>query len=167
MEIQALAEMGNPMRNRSGQALVEAAMALPCILLLLTGLLVAGRAVSLAGSAESAVFTQVLREGRRQPSIWDGIAKSILVSGRGASTRTERKKVSNLIPSILPSPEGRTRSSVRVDKDWEEAGRIASWPTLSAERWIEASVDCWDRQTPSGRKTAAAVRAYILVRAIR
>lgn len=155
------------MRNRSGQALVEAALALPCLIVLLTGLFVAGRAVSLAGSAESAAFTQTLREGRRQPDIADGIAKSILPHGKGVAMRTDRKRVSPLVPSVLPPPEGRTRCAVRIDRDWQEAGRIASWPALSTERWIEASVDCWDRQTPSGRKTSAAVRAYVLLRSIR
>lgn len=155
------------MRNRSGQALVEAALALPCLLILLAGLFVAGRAVSLAGSAESAAFTQTLREGRRQASIGDGLAKSILLNGKGVAMRTDRKRVSSLVPSVLPSPEGRTRCAVRIDKDWKEAGRIVSWPALSAERWIEASVDCWNRQTPSGRKTSAAVRTYVLWRSIR
>lgn len=155
------------MRDRTGQALVEAALALPCLLILLTGLFVAGRTVSLASSAESAAFTQTLRNGRRQTNIGDAIAKAILGNGRGVGMRTDRNRASSLAPSVLPSPEGRIRCAVRVDKDWKEAGRIASWPGLSVERRIEASVDCWDRETPSGRKTSAAVRAYVLLGSIR
>lgn len=155
------------MRPRSGQALVEAALALPCLLILLAGLFVAGRAVSLAGSVESAAFTHALREGRRQKNIGDVIAGTILRNGRGVAMRTKRKRVSSLIPASFPSPEGRTRCAVQVDKGWKEAGRIASWPELSADRWIEASVDCWDRMTPSGRKNSAAVRSYVLLRSIR
>lgn len=155
------------MRSRSGQAAVGAALALPCLLILLAGLHVAGRGISLSGSAESAAFTRTLREGRRQAGIEDSIAESILPHGKGISMRTYRKRLSSLVPAVLPSPEGRTRCSVRIDKDWKEAGGIASWPSLSAERWIEASVDCWDRKTPSGRRNSAAVRAYILLRSIR
>lgn len=155
------------MRNRSGQALVEAALAIPCLLVLLAGLFVAGRAVSLAGSAESAAFTQTLREGRRQATIGDAVAKSILPNGKGVVLQTDRKRAFSLVPSVLPSPEGRTRCTVRVDKDWKEASRIASWPELSAERRIEASVDCWDRQTPTGRKSSTAVRTYVLMRSVR
>jgi TadE-like protein len=166
LEITTLSNMGSSMRNRSGQALVETALALPCLLILLTGSFVAARAISLTGSAESAAFTLTLREGRRQASIGDNIAKSISPLGKGITVHTDRNLVSPLLPSIIPSPEGRTRCTVHIDKNWPEAGRIASWPAFSTERWIEASVDCWDRQTPSGRKASAAIRAYILLRSI-
>lgn len=146
---------------------METALVLPCLLILLAGLFVAGRAVSLAGSVESAAFTQDLREGRRLAGIGDAIAKSILPLRNRVVLRTNRKRVSSLLPSLLPSPEGRTRCTVRVDKDWKEVGRIGSWPELSAGRWIEASVDCWDRQTPTGRKSSSAVQTYVLLRAIR
>lgn len=155
------------MRSRSGQAVLGAALSLTVLLILLAGLHVAGRGISLSGSVESAAFTQTLREGRRQAGIESSIAESILPRGEGIFLRTHRKKVSSLVPSILPSPEGRTRCSVRIENDWIEAGGIASWPSLSAERWIEASVDCWDRKTPSGRRTSTAVRAYVLLRSIR
>ena len=154
------------MKGCSGQALVEAALALPFLLILLAGTFVAGRAISLAGSAESAAFTQTLREGRRQASIFDAIAQSILGNGRGVATRTVRSRASSLVPTVLPSPEGRTRCIVKIDKDWKDAGGIATWPALSVDRWIEASVDCWDRKSPSGKKASTAVRAYVLLRSI-
>jgi len=155
------------MKHRSGQALIEAALALPCLLILLAGLFVAGRAVSLSGSAESAAFLYTLREGRRQPDIGAAIAGSILPHGTGVVLRSERKKAISLVPDVLPLPEGRTLGSVKIDKDWKEAGRMAVWPELSAERRIEASVDCWDRPTPTGRKTATSVHAYVLLGSIR
>ncbi|GAB4371516.1 MAG: hypothetical protein Kow00128_19480 [Deltaproteobacteria bacterium] len=155
------------MRGRSGQALIEAALALPCLLVLLAGLFVAGRAVSLAGSSESAAWVQTLREGRRQPDIHEAVARSILPRGTGVTFRTERKRSVPILSSFLPAPEGRTRCAVRIEKKWTEAGRIAVWPDLSATRWIEASVDCWDRPTPTGRKTRALVRSYVLTRSIR
>lgn len=155
------------MRGRSGQALVEAALALPCLLILLAGVFVAGRAVSLAGSAESAAWAQTLREGRRQPDIHAALARSILPGGTGVSFRTERKRSVPVLSPFLPTPEGRTRCAVRIEKDWKEAGRIAAWPDLLATRRIEASVDCWDRPTPTGRKARTLVRSYVLLRSIR
>jgi len=155
------------MKHRSGQALIEAALALPCLLILLAGLFVAGRAVSLSGSAESAAFLYTLREGRRQPDIGAAIARSILPHGTGVVFRSERKQAISLVPDVLPLPEGRTLGIVKIDKDWKEAGRMAAWPELSAERRIEASVDCWDRPTPTGRRTATAVHAYVLLGSIR
>ncbi len=167
MEIPPGPGMEPTMTGRSGQALVEAALVLPCLLVLLAGLFVSGRAVSLAGSAESAAMVQVLREGRRQSDIGGAIARSILPRGTGVDLRTDRKKVASLLPSVLPSPEGHTRCSVHIDKDWKEAGRTASWPALSTTRWIEGSIDCWDRTTPTGIEVAAAVRTYLVLRAIR
>jgi len=155
------------MNHRSGQALIEVALALPCLLILLAGLLVAGRAVSLSGSTESAAFTHTLREGRRQRDIGAAIARSILPHGTGVVLRSKQKQAISLVPDVLPLPEGRTLGSVKIDKGWKEAGRIAVWPGLSVERRIEASVDCWGRPTPTGRKTAAAVHAYVLLESLR
>ena len=159
--------MDLPVSGRTGQALVDAALALPCLLIILTGLYIAGRSVSLTGSSESAAMTQLLREGRRQASIGEEIAKSIFRHRSGVSIRTERDRVHPLVPAVLPTPEGRTRCIVQIDKEWNESGRIARWTALSARSRIEASVDSWDRESPSGKKAASAVRAYVLLRSIR
>lgn len=167
MEIPPFPKLELPMNHRSGQALIEAALALPCLLILLAGLFVAGRAVSLSTSAESAAFIYTLREGRRQPDIGAAISRSILPHGTGVVLHSERKQAIPLVPDVLPSLEGRTLGTVKIHKDWKEAGRIAVWPELSTERRIEASVDCWNRPTPSGRNTATAVHAYVLLGSIR
>lgn len=155
------------MRSRRGQAILEAALVLPCLLVLLAGICVACRSVSLRSAAESAAFAQLLREGRRQPSIREKIVGSLLPGGRGALLHAERKRAIPPIPSFLPSLEGRIRSTAQVRKDWKEAGRIASWPSLDISQPVEASVDCWEKQTPSGRKTLHVVRAYVIARSIR
>ena len=155
------------MKRMSGQAILEAALVLPCLLVLLAGIYVASRSASLRSAAESAAFSQLLREGRRQPSIREKIAGSLLPGERGALLRTERKRAVPMIPSFLPAPEGRTRSTVQLRKEWKEAGRIASWPSLEIVRTVEASVDCWEKRTPSGRKTLDAVRSYVIARSVR
>ena len=155
------------MKRRSGQAILEAALVLPCLLVLLAGVYVACRSASPRSAAESAAFAQLLREGRRQPGIREKIAGSLLPGGRGALLHTERKRAITMIPSFLPSLEGRTRCTAQVRKDWKEAGRIASWPSLEIAQAVEASVDCWEKQTPSGNKTSRAVRAYVIARSIR
>lgn len=155
------------MKSRSGQALLEAALVLPCLLVLLAGIYVACRSASLGSAAESAAFAHLLREGRRQPDIREKIAHSLLPGGRGALLHTERKRAITMIPSFLPSMEGRTRSTAQVRKDWKEAGWIASWPSLEIDRNVEASVDCWEKQTPSGKKASRAVGAYVIAGSFR
>lgn len=155
------------MKSRSGQAILEAALVLPLLLILLAGIYVACRSASLRSAAESAAFAQLLREGRRQPSIREKITGSLLPGGRGALLHTERKRTVPMIPSFLPSPEGRTRCAAQLRKEWKEAGQIASWPSLEIAQTVEASVDCWEKRTPSGRKTLNAVRSYVIARSFR
>lgn len=151
-------------RGERGQALVEAALLIPCILVLLAGGYVAGRTASILSAAESGVFAQVVREGRRLPDVGPGITRTLVPGGEGAVLRTLPKGRSGILPSPFPSLEGRSSVRAEVRKGWREAGRIAAWEEGRFERSAEATVDCWDAAAPSGAKARRAVRAYVAAR---
>lgn len=153
-------------RDARGQALVEAALLIPCVLVLLAGGYVAGRTASILSAAESGAFAQVIREGRRLPDVGPGIARTLVPRGEGAVLRTIREGRSGILPSPFPSLEGRTSVRAEVRKEWRDAGRIAVWEEGRFERSAEATVDCWDAAAPSGKKARRAVRAYVGARTL-
>lgn len=145
---------------------MEAALLIPCLLVLLSGAYVASRAASILSSAESGVFAQVVRDGRRLPDIRSRIAETVTPRGEGALLRTVRESGSGILPAPFPSLEGRTSVRAEIRKGWREAGRIPSWEETRFERSAEASVDCWDAATPSGKKLRSTVRAYVAARVL-
>jgi hypothetical protein len=153
-------------RRERGQALVEAALLLPCLLVLLTGAYVASRSVSIVSSAESGAFAQVVRDGRRLPDLRNRIAETMTPRGEGSLLRTVREGGSRILPPPFPALDGRTTVRAEIRKGWREAGTITPWEEAHFERGAEASVDCWDAATPSGKKVRRAVRAYIGARTL-
>src|SRR4030067_1306245 len=101
------------MRNRreKGQALVEAALGLPILLILLLGASASTRTATLRSRAESASFTEALRTGRNLPGIERDLCRSILPAGETVDVRSDREGKSRLLPSPFPLLAGRTAAA--------------------------------------------------------
>jgi hypothetical protein len=147
-------------RGNNGQGLVEAALVLPVLLLLLAGGYVCCRAAFLHSAAESAAQTEALRVGRRLASLKHRISEDILPSESSVVVRSESAGKGRLLPAPFPSLAGRTRGIVEVRKGWEEAGRGADFPDIAIVRSSEASIDCWDQRSGSGKKIRLVIDGY-------
>lgn len=147
--------------QNKGQSLVEVALLLPVLLLLLAGGYVCCRSAFLVSAAETAARTEALRSGRRQPGIEKMMSDSIMAGGDGITIRPEDSDRSRLLPSPFPSMTGRTKGIVEIRKPWTEAGFASNLPELQAVRAVEASVDCWDKGSASGKKVNGFVRGIV------
>jgi len=147
--------------GNNGQGLVEAALILPILILLLAGCYVCCRSAFLHAAAESAAQTEALRVGRRLASLEHQISEDILPSESSVMVRSESAGKGRLLPVPFPSLAGRTRGIVEVRKVWEEAGSSSDFPGLAIIRSSEASVDCWDQQSGSGKKIRLVIDGYV------
>lgn len=147
--------------GNNGQGLVEAALILPILILLLAGSYVCCRSAFLHSAAESAAQTEALRVGRWLASLEHQISKDILPSESSVMVRSESTGKRRLLPAPFPSLAGRTRGIVEVRKGWEEAGPSSGFPDLAIVRSSEASVDCWDQRSGSGRKIRLVIDGYV------
>lgn len=148
--------------RKNGQGLVEIALILPVLLLLLAGGYVCCRGSFLLSAAESAAQTEAIRAGRRLPGIEGKISGDILpYDHKRVTLRFENAEKSRLLPAPFPSLAGRTKGFAEIRKEWEEIGGISGFPALQAARISEASVDCWEKRSGSGRKIRQVVEGYV------
>ncbi len=148
-------------RGTNGQGLVEAALVLPMLLLLLSGSYVCCRAAFLHSAAESASQTETLRAGRRLAGMEQKISGDILQRGSSVAVRSESAGKGRLLPAPFPSLAGRTRGIIEVRKGWDEIGRDSNFQVLAINRSSEASVDCWDQRSGSGKKIRLVINGYL------
>lgn len=144
-----------------GQSLVETAVALPVLLLLLAGAYVCCRSVFLVSAAESAAHAEMLRAGRGLPGLERKMSESIAADRNIVAIRSDTNGKSRLLPSPFPSLAGRTKAFAEIRKRWEEAGGYADLPALQTSRAAEGSVDCWGKQTASGKRVRGLVGVYV------
>lgn len=149
------------LRQSKGQGLVEVALALPVLLLLLTGSYVCCRSAFLVSAAETASRTEALRAGRGLAGIEQKMSDSMIPGGQSVTISTDGNGNSRLLPSPFPSLAGRTTATVEFRKTWEEAGGFADFPALRTARIAEASIDCWEKRTASGRKIRTFVSGFV------
>src|SRR4030067_1055307 len=93
------------------QALVEAALGLPILLILLLGAYASTRTAILRSRAESASFTEALRVGRNLPGIERDLSRSILPAGKTVDVRSDREGKSRLLPAPFPLLAGKTAAA--------------------------------------------------------
>jgi hypothetical protein len=150
-----------------GMALVETALVIFLLLLLLAGGYVGVRSGCLKSRAESAAQAQALRAGRRQGRLEERLAESVISGSGEVQVRSERGKRAILGVMPLPPLEGRTVGVASLGKGWDEAGKIPDLPRLELVRRAEASVDCWDRGSDSGKKVRGVVEGTVASGALR
>jgi len=151
-------------KRRNGQGVVEVALILPVLLLLLAGSYVCCRASFLLSAAESSAQTETIRTGRRLAGLEKQMSDDI---DRSVTIRSESTEKTRLLPAPFPSLAGRTKGFAEIGKGWEELGRASSFPTLRAARISEASVDCWEKPSSSGRKICQVIDGIVVTGVLR
>lgn len=145
----------------NGQGLVEVALLLPVFLLLAGGSYICCRTSFLHSVAESSAQTESIRTGRRLAGIERQMSDDILPSGHGVTIRSDNIGKSRLLPPPFPTLAGRTNVVADIRKGWEEIACGSVFPHLKVVRTSEASVDCWDKPSGSGRKIRLVVGGFV------
>jgi hypothetical protein len=153
-------------RNK-GQALLEIVLFLPVLLVLLLGAYASTRTSILKSRAESAAFTETLRVGRNYRGIERELSVSILPEEETVDIRSVRNKGGRLLPPPFPSLAGVTTAAVEVRKKWDEIGAPRWMPTVKILQQSESNVDCWGKDTFSGKRVRQWVQGIVLLGVIR
>jgi hypothetical protein len=154
-------------RGEKGQALVEIALALPILLILLLGAYASTRTAFLKSRAESAAFTEALRVGRNLRGIEEELSRSIFPEGKKVTIRSGRKGKSRLLPVPFPLLAGKTASTVEVPKYWKEIGEPPWLPPVRISRKAEFHVNCWGKDSSSGKSIRRYIGGLVVLGAIR
>lgn len=149
------------MNSASGQGLVEVALVLPVLLFLLAGGYVCSRASFLHAAAESAAQTEAIRAGRQLPGIEGKMSGDILPQGHGVVIRPERTGNVTMFPVPIPSLAGRTKGIVEIREEREGISGFPNFPPLQVSRLSEASVDCWEKKSGSGKNIRYFITGYV------
>ena len=162
----------NPRRPSCGQSLVETALVLPVLLALLGGGYWLCTRLIIAGAAESAAHAHRLRTGRGQSDIRSGLAKTVVPGGKGVTISGENDSFMGSLPPIsglsgLSGLAARTTASADVSCPGEAVGAYVDLPPHDHRSSVESSVDCWDRDTPSGKTVRRVVQGVLLTGILR
>jgi hypothetical protein len=149
------------MKSAGGQGLVEVVLVLPVMLLLLAGTYVCCRASFLHTAAESAARTEAIRAGRQLPGIEGKMSGDILPQGHGVVIRPETGGNVGMLPMPVPSLTGRTKGIVEIREEREGIKEFPYFPPLQVSRLSEASVDCWEKNSRSGKKIRYFITGYL------
>lgn len=150
----------------SGQALLEALLAFPLLILALACACVAIRYAITHSRAESVAHAHALRTGRRLPGLEDVLPGTICPNGDGVSLSSSAGADARLLPAPFPSLGGRTTAEARVRPRQDSWAASTGLPAASVNRRSEVSVDCWGKDTRSGKKVRLVVRARVLAGAL-
>jgi len=154
-------------RRNKGQALLEIALLIPVFLVLLLGAYASTWTSILKSRAESAAFTETLRVGRNYRGIERELSVSILPEGETVDILSVSNGGGRLLPAIFPSLAGSTTGAVEVRKGWNEIGAPRWMPTVRILQHTESNVDCWGKDTSSGKRVRQWVRGFVLLGVIR
>lgn len=153
-----------------GQAILELALYIPILVLLLILAFAACATAWTRTAAQSAARAQLLCAGRRLGDGGEPLRRTVAAGGRGVYIRSEKGRANgSFAKAELPVSglDGRHAVLVDVEMKWEgihPAGEIL--PARLARR-VEASVDCWDAGSQSGKKVKNVVRALAAVGGLR
>jgi hypothetical protein len=150
-----------------GQALLEIVLAMPILLVLLLGGYASTRTSILKSRAETASFTETLRVGRNYRGIERELSMSILPEEDTVDIHSVRNKRSRLLPAPFPSLAGSTTAAVEVRKRWNEIGAQRWMPTVRILQQTKSNVDCWGKDTSSGKRVRQWVHGIVLLGVIR
>ena len=154
------------MNSTGGQCLVEIALLLPVMLLLLAGSYVCCRATFLHSAAESAAQTESIRAGRQLSEIGAKMSRDILPQGHGVAIRQETAENVGMLPIPVLSLTGRTKGIVDIREEMAVTSGFPSVPPLTVSRLSEASVDCWERRSGSGKIIRNIITGYVVAGAL-
>ena len=153
--------------QNKGQTLLEIVLLIPVLLVLLLGAYASTRTSILKSRAESAAFTETLRVGRNYRGIERELSMSILPEDETVDILSERNRGGRLLPAPFPSLAGSTTGAVEVRKGWNEIGAPRWMPTVRILQLTESNVDCWGKDTSSGKRVRQWVQGIVLLGVIR
>ena len=153
-------------KSSCGQSLVEAALALPLLLILLGGGYWFYRDLSLASSAESAAHAQMLRAGRRLAGIEPRLSGSIHPGNDVVRIEARNDPLIGEVP-LFRGLAGRTIASANVTLGKEPVGAFLDLPSHAPRGKAEGAVDCWGKGTPSGSTVRRTVQGILLTGVLR
>ncbi|HEX9190875.1 MAG TPA: TadE/TadG family type IV pilus assembly protein [Candidatus Deferrimicrobiaceae bacterium] len=154
------------LRRSGGQSLVETAIVLPVLLVLLAGGYWGFRQLSLEGAATSAAQAHLLRTGRLQADISTNLAVSVLPGGEGVTVSARDQSLAQGVP-FFSGLAGRTVSAVDVSRRNDAIGACLVLPRHEFRANREAAVDCWGRDSRSGRSVRRVIRTALIAGAFR
>ena len=161
---------GEKMKRRRtspcGQSIVETVLALPLLLILLGGGYWFYRDLSLSSSAESAAHAQMLRAGRRLAGIEPRLSGTIHPGDDVAHIEAHDDPLIGEVP-LFRGLAGRTIASADVSLGKEPVGAFFDLPSHALRREAEGAVDCWGKETPSGRTVRRTVQGILLTGVLR
>ena len=152
--------------SHCGQSLVEAALALPLLLVLLGGGYWFYRNLSLSSSAESAAHAQMLRAGRSLAGIEPRLSGTIHPGDDISHIESRNDPLIGEVP-LFRGLAGRTIASAEVSLGKEPVGAFLDLPSHALRREAEGAVDCWGKETPSGSTVRRTVRGILLTGVLR
>ena len=159
-------EMKGRRKSSCGQSLVEAALALPLLLILLGGGNWFYRDLSLSSSAESAAHAQMLRTGRRLAGIEPRLSGSIHPGNNVVHIEAHNDPLIGEVP-LFRGLAGRTIASASVSFGKEPVGAFLDLPSHALQREAEGAVDCWGKESPSGATVRRTVQGILLTGVLR
>ena len=149
-----------------GQSLIEAALALPLLLVLLGGGYWFYRNLSLLSSAESAAHAQMLRAGRRLAGIEPRLSGTIHPGDNVAHIEAHNDPLFGEVP-LFRGLAGRTIASTDVLFGKEPVGAFLDLPSHALRRKTEGAVDCWGKETSSGSTVRRTVKGILMTVVLR
>lgn len=157
------------MKNRGikGQALVEIALFLPILLIVLLGAYASTRTAFLRSRAYSAAFTETLRTGRNLGGITSELSRSVSQERETVTIHSDRTGNSRILPPPFPALTGKTSSVVEIQKPWRELGEPPWLSPVHIRNQEKFHVDCWGKDSPSGKRLSRYVGGLVVLGVIR
>ena len=150
-----------------GQVFLEVALALPILLIIILGGYASARTAFLTSRSESGTFTLAVRAGRNLSRVERELSRSILPDDGTVDMRMEQKSRVPFFPVAAPQLAGRTTATVEVRKQWIEVGAPQWLPAANIHQKTEMHVDCWGKESSSGKRVRRWVRGLVVLGATR
>ena len=144
------------LKNNSGQSLVETIILTPLIFILLAGGWWAYQNISLSDAAESAAHVHLLRVGRNIAPIASELSKTIHHGENTVKFESGNRRLFGLIP-YFSGLSGNTVASAGVSCQTVQMGSFIDLPDHNLKREAEGAVDCWDKNTRTGKTVKKAI----------
>lgn len=157
------------MKNRGikGQALVETVLFLPILLIVLLGAYATTRTAFMRSRANSAAFTEAIRTGRNLGGITSELSQSVSHERETVTIKSDRTGNFRILPPPFPTLTGRTSSVVEIRKPWRELGEPPWLSPVRIKHQEKFHVDCWGKDSPSGKRVSRYVGGLVVLGVIR
>lgn len=144
-----------------GQSLLETVLLFPLLLILLAAGYWCYRHLSLSSAAESATHTHLLRSGRGQPGIETPLSRTVAPEARSVLLSAGTAPLIGRIP-LFGKVSGRSTAMTEISCPADPVGGFLDPPDHLFRIERDAAVDCWERDSSSGRSVRRTVQGILL-----